>query len=158
MREKHGDTFIYHLHGRCNVVKCSCLNGIGSSGANCPSDGANRCDSCNTGWRVSSNKAQCIANECSCENGKAATGAKCATHGSKICENCDAGFKLDSDKLSCAGTVLLNRFDDELGSVCFCNRYSCEYHSSHCLSVCVYNSACLQCPHSHLVHPHVCSM
>ena len=76
---------------------------------------------CNTGWRVSSDKAQCLANDCSCENGKEATGAKCVTHGSTTCESCNAGFKLDSDKSLCAGTMFLNRCDDDLGSGRFCN-------------------------------------
>ena len=68
---------------------------------------------CNTGWRVSSDKAQCLANDCSCENGKEATGAKCVTHRSTTCESCNTGFKLDSRTPSCAGTVFLSRCDDE---------------------------------------------
>ena len=105
---KHGDELMHHLRGRYNVAyKCSCLNGIGSSGVNCPQNGGKKCDSCNAGWRASPDHTQCLANQCSCENGKHVTGATCATHGSNTCESCNPGFKLNSTTLSCIGTMFL---------------------------------------------------
>ena len=62
---------------------------------------------CNTGWGVSEDKAECLANKCLCPNGIASTGAKCVSDGAERCESCDAGFKLDNtvDTLACTGKV-----------------------------------------------------
>ena len=65
---------------------------------------------CNTGWKVSEDKAKCEANKCSCSNGVASTGAKCAVDGAEICEKCIAGFKLDTALGTCTG-MFSNAYD-----------------------------------------------
>ena len=37
---------------KCVANTCSCLNGIGSTGAKCVSAGANICESCNAGFKL----------------------------------------------------------------------------------------------------------
>ena len=63
--------------------------------------------SCDIGWKVSEDKAKCVANTCSCLNGIASTGAKCVSDRAKICESCGAGFKLTSAGDACAGVFAL---------------------------------------------------
>ena len=60
---------------------------------------------CNSGWRVSEDKSQCLGNKCSCLNGIASTGARCVIDGANICWSCDAGFKLSNTGDTCTGTL-----------------------------------------------------
>ena len=47
----------------CNAVcianKCSCVNGVESTGAKCVRDGIESCESCNAGFRLSSANKTC---------------------------------------------------------------------------------------------------
>ena len=60
--------------------------------------------SCNTGWRVSEDKNECLANECSCPNGIASREADCPDDGANRCASCDPGFTLDAGSIACSGT------------------------------------------------------
>ena len=50
------------IHVWLDVVAngCTCKNGVAESGANCPVNGAVKCASCNTGWRINHAKTECI--------------------------------------------------------------------------------------------------
>ena len=66
--------------------------------------------SCNTGWKVSEDKSECLANKCSCPNGIASTGAKCVSDQANICESCDDGFKAGKKAditVACTGKLWL---------------------------------------------------
>ena len=92
------------LHSHCASVTttqlpittlayCTCANGNGSSGAACPTNGAEKCDSCNTGFFLNTVNA-CEANECTCANGAGAVGAPCGADGVMTCATCDYGYYL----------------------------------------------------------------
>ena len=38
---------------------CTCENGVEQTGADCPTNGAAKCDSCDTGWTISLAKTAC---------------------------------------------------------------------------------------------------
>merc|ERR1719499_2898236 len=46
------------------VNQCTCENGTGSSGGDCPSDGDAKCASCDAGYHL--NGDACSVNQCSC--------------------------------------------------------------------------------------------
>ena len=65
----------YHLSAdkkRCILNSCTCSHGTGYTGSNCPTNGQNKCQTCNTGYRKVSDR--CYANNCTCDNGYRATG------------------------------------------------------------------------------------
>ena len=61
--------------------------------------------SCDVGWKVSDDKAKCIANQCKCLNGAGTSEANCPVDGALKCESCNAGFELNQEKMSCDGTL-----------------------------------------------------
>ena len=92
-----------HVLAACDVSKiCTACN---VANAKAYSSGC-LVSACNTGWKVSQDKAKCEANICSCPNGIAPTGAKCAADGAEICEKCNTGFKLGNLPPACAGASL----------------------------------------------------
>ena len=44
---------------KCTANQCSCPNGVGSSGAKCPTDGDSKCESCNAGFKLASDSKSC---------------------------------------------------------------------------------------------------
>ena len=44
---------------KCIANQCKCLNGAGTSEANCPVDGAFKCESCNAGFELNQEKMSC---------------------------------------------------------------------------------------------------
>ena len=44
---------------KCEANQCSCADGVGSSGAKCPTDGDSKCESCNAGFKLASDRKSC---------------------------------------------------------------------------------------------------
>ena len=44
---------------KCIANQCSCANGVGSSGAKCPTGGDSKCESCNAGFKLASDSKSC---------------------------------------------------------------------------------------------------
>ena len=44
---------------KCVANQCSCSNGVGSSGAKCPTDGDSKCESCNVGFKLAADSKSC---------------------------------------------------------------------------------------------------
>ena len=80
-----------HLYAACNVANAE------TYGSAC------EVSSCNTGWRVSDDKSECVANKCSCPDGTASSGANCPSDGANGCRFCDPGFELDAEQTACTG-------------------------------------------------------
>ena len=67
----------------CSTTKfCSCDNGVGANGTDCPVHGDAKCTRCDVGYRL--DNSQCTPNQCSCNNGTGASGTECPTHGDAV--------------------------------------------------------------------------
>ena len=47
------------VKSECIANQCSCSNGVGSSGAKCPTDGDSKCEGCNDGFKLASDSNSC---------------------------------------------------------------------------------------------------
>ena len=109
---------------------CICTNGVASTGANCPENGASKCVSCSTGWRINNDRTECTSksahchvhkniskhkalhpfvlcvaeNICTCENGVAPTGSGCPVNSAAKCTSCNTGWTINNQKTKCIGT------------------------------------------------------
>ena len=61
--------------------------------------------SCELGWKVSEDKAKCVANQCKCLNGVGTSKASCPVDGAFECESCNPGFQFNQEKMSCEGML-----------------------------------------------------
>ena len=102
---------------------CSCTNGDGATGADCPDTDVNTCASCNTGFHLDG--TSCVDNSCVCPNGTAATGTACHTHSATICQSCAASYHLDDETYDCS---------DHMGNQSACLSHSeCQFAGDLCL-------------------------
>ena len=81
----------------CIKNTCTCTNGVGASGAQCPVSGAETCVKCNAGYKLQG--TQCVsedppASTCTCSNGSPQTGSGCPSGGGNVCKSCDEGYVL----------------------------------------------------------------
>jgi hypothetical protein len=79
----------------CRENVCTCNNGTGTTGSACPTNGASKCTSCNSGFHLSS-KGKCQQNVCKCDNGTAVSIGSCATHEANNCTSCNDGYHLET--------------------------------------------------------------
>ena len=87
----NGNTFTGKIRVFEGQLKfCSCDNGVGANGTDCPVHGDAKCTRCDVGYRL--DNSQCTPNQCSCNNGVGATGTECPTHGDAKCTSCDDGY------------------------------------------------------------------
>ena len=79
-----------HVLAACDVSKiCTACN---VANAKAYSSGC-LVSACDTGWKLSRDRAKREANECSCRDGIAPKGEKCTRDGLETCESCNAGFQ-----------------------------------------------------------------
>jgi len=85
----------------CSTKGCTCQNGIGSTGSNCPEHETAHCASCNVGYHLVA--GVCVQNVCRCPNGRPVLGTACITHNAVHCRDCQSGHHLGgtSAKPSC---------------------------------------------------------
>ena len=86
------DTYYKGVSEICLENKCSCDNGRGAKGIDCPIDGDNVCKYCNQGFHLENN--ECVENKCTCDNGNPVTGRYCYKDGMKKCDpgGCNSGY------------------------------------------------------------------
>lgn len=82
--------------GVCTENQCTCADGTGATGADCPADGDPACASCDIGYHL--NGTTCLENVCICTNGTGATGVQCSAHDNAVCASCDAGYHLEGSE------------------------------------------------------------
>ena len=97
----------------CSDFKCTCADGTGATGLNCPVDGTEKCTACNNRtskflktsdmscqpWTVcnvqseyetvsptATRNRECIKKECTCEQGVGFSGSSCPNHGDLVRE------------------------------------------------------------------------
>ena len=76
---------------------CTCSHGEAVTSENCPTDGANICETCHSGHFLNESKV-CQQNQCRCPNGIPQSGKDCAEHDSLGCNWCDSGYdKIDNE-------------------------------------------------------------
>lgn len=89
----------YHVNGKitlgnsCRLNKCSCENGEEATGTQCPTNGATKCTSCNSGNQLIG--TTCSGKECNCQNGRGATGTSCPANGDWSCASCYLGYHVN---------------------------------------------------------------
>ena len=118
-----------NLHCRYVANTCTCDHGVPQTAAGCPWNGAPKCVSCNTGWTLQREKAQCIrtrlhvhiqnkiifahachafvGNVCTCDNGVPPTGVYCPVNGAVKCESCNAGWTINDARSQCTRTCFV---------------------------------------------------
>ena len=79
----------------CRVISCSCRNGFGVLGTNCPSNGDEKCASCDDGYYLSNDV--CNYKHCTCSNGSGASGSDCPSNDYEKCTSCNSGYRLSGD-------------------------------------------------------------
>lgn len=89
---------------QCKAVACSCTNGIGATGVDCPTDGGDECTRCNLGYHLFAQGGStagpptkvCQLNICRCTNGIGTTGIDCESHNAigSVCASCEPGYHL----------------------------------------------------------------
>ena len=77
----------------CTPNQCTCENGDGATGADCPTHGDAVCASCAAGFHLDG--TACVANQCTCANGIGTSGTDCPTHDTAKCASCASGYYLD---------------------------------------------------------------
>ena len=77
----------------CTPNQCTCENGDGATGAECPTHDDAKCASCDEYYHLLND--QCVANQCTCANGIGASGADCPTHDDAKCTSCADWFHLN---------------------------------------------------------------
>ena len=90
--QKHCAQFSTTVLPITTLAQCSCSNGQGTTGADCPSNGQEKCENCNSGYYLYQDT--CIENSCTCENGIGAIGEDCISDGSATCASCNPGHYL----------------------------------------------------------------
>ena len=84
----------------CETNVCSCNNGVGFQGEDCPSHGQNSCQTCDSGYYLNQD-GSCALKICSCENGTGATGSDCPNNNDAKCISCDSGYNDDDNNFTC---------------------------------------------------------
>ena len=99
----------------CGTKQCSCVNGYGVRGSDCPKHGDYKCGSCAEGYQLKKDKCEktvcelglyptgneCSTKKCRCPNGYGTIGTHCKKHGDIDCKNCKYGYTLDKDLNKC---------------------------------------------------------
>eukprot|EP00937_MAST-01D_sp_MAST-1D-sp2_P008250 g8250.t1 len=102
----------------CALRRCSCDNGVGTTGDRCALHGSKDCDHCHAGHYHRGSSCHphsapcsdleketqvptltqdrvCVPKVCQCSNGNAARGGMCFAHGLEACSSCLSGYYLD---------------------------------------------------------------
>jgi hypothetical protein len=84
----------------CTLNQCTCVNGHGSTGVACPTDGDPHCATCDAGYLL--NGDACAIKACLCDNGQGAEGDACPGMGAQKCASCNSGYLLDNELFTCS--------------------------------------------------------
>ena len=83
----------------CTLKGCTCENGVGSTGTDCPNDGEFHCSQCNSGYSLKNidNTKKCNPNVCTCKDGVPVIPgtATCNSDGANVCQTCNTGYWLN---------------------------------------------------------------
>ena len=83
----------------CELIKCTCSNGIPKFGQNCFKHGQKSCDSCNINYQLVENSPfifECSKDvECSCPAGEVLTNSSCTNSFPEKCASCKPFYHLN---------------------------------------------------------------
>ena len=86
----------------CALKECTCQNGTGATGTDCPDNGNAKCTNCSNGYYLKDDK-ECLQKVCKCDHGTKAVGTDCLTHDSKKCLDCKKGYTLNESDTCIVG-------------------------------------------------------
>lgn len=100
----------------CRENQCSCKNGYGFKGSECPVQ-RESCKICKPGFHLVG--VFCKANECICSDGIGARGDNCPEQGAVKCASCNSGYWLDVDGAkecrTCEGNTIYKDICEKCG-------------------------------------------